>query len=207
MLSATLKQRRWAPPSLGLTSWTLLNNSAEALPYVDNICSEFLKALNIIGLSWLTHLCNITSTLEGFLFKSGFNYRGIPLLSLHWSWCLLQVAGEGSLAISRTLDSRKTVGFLSWPGNTGPALYPDKGTLSDMGGCLTRVHVFCPSGEGVCLCSLICPVGDTPVIWGTGFVHNLRSSQLGESVCFGCVRILSLLFWMSIVLFVSLTTS
>ena len=48
-------------------------------PGVDEICPEFLKALDVVGLSWLTHLCNIAWTSEavpldrsgGFPFQEG----------------------------------------------------------------------------------------------------------------------------------------
>ncbi|KAK3537288.1 hypothetical protein QTP70_006984 [Hemibagrus guttatus] len=67
-------------------------------PGVDEIRPEYLKSLDVVGLSWLTHLCNIawrsgTVPLDWAtgvvvpLFKKGdrrvcSNYRGITLLSL-----------------------------------------------------------------------------------------------------------------------------
>ncbi|XP_051941766.1 uncharacterized protein LOC127614473 [Hippocampus zosterae] len=67
-------------------------------PGVDEIRPEFLKALDVVGLSWLTHLCNIAWSTGRVpldwqtgvvvpLFKKGdrrvcSNYRGITLLSL-----------------------------------------------------------------------------------------------------------------------------
>ena len=67
-------------------------------PGVDEIRPEFLKALDVVGLSWLTRLCNIAWTSGAVpldwqtgvvvpLFKKGdrrvcSNYRGITLLSL-----------------------------------------------------------------------------------------------------------------------------
>ncbi|TWW54144.1 hypothetical protein D4764_0165650 [Takifugu flavidus] len=67
-------------------------------PGVDEIRPEFLKALDVVGLSWLTRLCNIVWTSGTVpldwqtgvvvpLFKKGdrrvcSNYRGITLLSL-----------------------------------------------------------------------------------------------------------------------------
>ncbi|KAK3505719.1 hypothetical protein QTP70_020512 [Hemibagrus guttatus] len=67
-------------------------------PGVDEICPEYLKSLDVVGLSWLTRLCNIvwrsgTVPLDWatgvvvLLFKKGdrrvcSNYRGITLLSL-----------------------------------------------------------------------------------------------------------------------------
>ncbi|TWW77032.1 R2DM Retrovirus-related Pol polyprotein from type II retrotransposable element [Takifugu flavidus] len=67
-------------------------------PGVDEIRPEYLKALDVVGLLWLTRLCNIAWTLGAVpldwqtgvvvpLFKKGdrrvcSNYRGITLLSL-----------------------------------------------------------------------------------------------------------------------------
>ncbi|GAA6083977.1 receptor-type tyrosine-protein phosphatase F-like, partial [Tachysurus ichikawai] len=67
-------------------------------PGVDEIRPEYLKSLDVVGLSWLTHLCNIAWRLGTVpldwqtgvvvpLFKKGdrrmcSNYRGITLLSL-----------------------------------------------------------------------------------------------------------------------------
>ncbi|XP_014832063.1 PREDICTED: uncharacterized protein LOC106910031 [Poecilia mexicana] len=61
-------------------------------PGVDEICPEFLKALDVVGLCWLMRLCNVTWTTEEvpldwqtgvvvLLFKKGdrrmcYNYRG-----------------------------------------------------------------------------------------------------------------------------------
>ncbi|TWW76609.1 hypothetical protein D4764_13G0012710 [Takifugu flavidus] len=72
--------------------------SSEEAPEVDEIRPEFLKALDVVGLSWLTRLCNIAWTSGAVpldwqtgvvvpLFKKGdrrvcSNYRGITLLSL-----------------------------------------------------------------------------------------------------------------------------
>ena len=68
------------------------------VPGVDEVCPEFLKALDVVGLSWLTRLCSIAWTSGAVpldwqtgvvvpLFKKGdrrvcSNYRGITLLSL-----------------------------------------------------------------------------------------------------------------------------
>ena len=65
---------------------------------MDEICPEYLKSLDVVGLSWMTRLCNIawqsgTEPLDWQtgvvvrLFKKGdgrvcSNYRGITLLSL-----------------------------------------------------------------------------------------------------------------------------
>lgn len=57
-------------------------------PGVDEVYSEFLKALDVVGLFWLTQLYNCVSTrVVVLIFKKGgqrvyYNYRGITLLSL-----------------------------------------------------------------------------------------------------------------------------
>ncbi|TWW57341.1 hypothetical protein D4764_07G0000600 [Takifugu flavidus] len=72
--------------------------SSEEGPGVDEIRPEFLKALDVVGLSWLTRLCSIAWTSGAVpldwqtgvvvpLFKRGdrrlcSNYRGLTLLSL-----------------------------------------------------------------------------------------------------------------------------
>ncbi|KAI3364214.1 hypothetical protein L3Q82_011023 [Scortum barcoo] len=77
--------------------WEELGGRGKA-PGVDEIRPEYLKSLDVVGLSWLTRLCNIawrlgTVPLEWQtgvvvpLFKKGdrrvcSNYRGITLLSL-----------------------------------------------------------------------------------------------------------------------------
>ncbi len=108
-------------------------------PGVDEIRPEYLKSLDVVGLSWLTRLCSIawrSGTVPlGWqtgvvvpLFKKGdrrvcSNYRGITLLSLPRE-NLCQGTGKENTADSRTSDSGGTVWFSSRPWNTGPALYP-----------------------------------------------------------------------------------
>ncbi|KAK3511173.1 hypothetical protein QTP70_032217, partial [Hemibagrus guttatus] len=124
-------------------------------PGVDEIRPEYLKSLDVVGLSWLKHLYNIawrsgTVPLDWAtgvvvpLFKKGdrrvcSNYRGITLLSL-----------PGKV-YSRVLERivRPLVepgGAMSW--NTGPALYPPQGARGFMGVCPTSPHVFCGLREG-----------------------------------------------------------
>ncbi|KAI3354213.1 hypothetical protein L3Q82_018753 [Scortum barcoo] len=109
---------------------------------VDEIRPEYLKSLDVVGLSWLTRLCNIAWRLGTVplvwqtgvvvpLFKKGdrrvcSNYRGITLLSLPWEG-LRQGTGEENSADSRPSDSGGTMRFSSWSWNTGPALYPPQG--------------------------------------------------------------------------------
>ena len=47
--------------------------------------------------------------------------------------------------------------ILSWPWNTGPALYPPRGARGFMGVCPTSPHVFCELGEGIRPCPLRSP--------------------------------------------------
>ncbi|KAI3358215.1 hypothetical protein L3Q82_003218 [Scortum barcoo] len=82
-------------------------------PGVDEIRPEYLKSLDVVGLSWLTRLCNIA-------------WRGITLLSLPEEG-LRQGTGEENSADSRPSDSGGTMRFSSWSWNTGPALYPPQG--------------------------------------------------------------------------------
>ena len=104
---------------------------------MDEICHELLKALDVVGLSWLTLHCNTVWTSETVplewhtgvivpLFKKGdqrmcSNYWGDHTLQLLWVG-VLQGAGEESLAANRTSDSREAMWFLFWPWNTGPDL-------------------------------------------------------------------------------------
>jgi len=52
-------------------------------PVVDEVRPEFLRALDVVGLSWLTRFCNIawTSGTVNLDWQCS-NYRGITLLSL-----------------------------------------------------------------------------------------------------------------------------
>uniref|UniRef100_A0A8C6LI62 Reverse transcriptase domain-containing protein n=1 Tax=Nothobranchius furzeri TaxID=105023 RepID=A0A8C6LI62_NOTFU len=89
----------WPLKSLVLRSLRWLKSSSVArLRGVDEICPEFLKALDVVGLCWLTWFCNIAWTSRAvpldwqtgvviLLFKKGdhrvcSNYRGITILSL-----------------------------------------------------------------------------------------------------------------------------
>ncbi len=132
-------------------------------PGVDEICPEYLKSLDVVGLSWLTRLCNIAWQLGTVpldwqtgvvvpLFKKGdrrmcSNYRGITLLSL-----------PGKV-YSRVLERRirpivepRMQEQCGWLWNTGPVLYPLQGARGFMEVCPTSSHVFCELGEGIRLC-------------------------------------------------------
>ncbi|KAI3362481.1 hypothetical protein L3Q82_012769 [Scortum barcoo] len=112
---------------------------------VDEIRPEYLKSLDVVGLSWLTRLCNIawrlgTVPLEWQtgvvvpLFKKGdrrvcSNYRGITLLSLPWEG-LCQGTGEENSADSRPSDSGGTMRFFRpGRGTLDPASIPSTGCL------------------------------------------------------------------------------
>ncbi|KAI3363599.1 hypothetical protein L3Q82_001231 [Scortum barcoo] len=111
-------------------------------PGVDEIRPEYLKSLDVVGLSWLTRLCNIawrlgTVPLEWQtgvvvpLFKKGdrrvcSNYRGITLLSLPGK-VYARVLERRIRPIVEPSDSGGTMRFSSRSWNTGPALYPPQG--------------------------------------------------------------------------------
>ncbi|KAI3362713.1 hypothetical protein L3Q82_001641 [Scortum barcoo] len=112
-------------------------------PGVDEIRPEYLKSLDVVGLSWLTRLCNIAWRLGTVplvwqtgvvvpLFKKGdrprvcSNYRGITLLSLPGK-VYARVLERRIRPIVDPLDSGGTMRFSSWSWNTGPALYPPQG--------------------------------------------------------------------------------
>ncbi|TWW74534.1 hypothetical protein D4764_14G0005370, partial [Takifugu flavidus] len=184
---------------------------------VVEIRPEFLKALDVVGLSWLTQLCNITRTSGAVLldwqtevvvplFKKGdrrvcSNYRGIALLSLPdkgYSWG----TGEEGQPDSRTSDLGGVIWFSSWTWNGGPALHPQQGLRGCMGVCPTSSHVFCGLGEGIRLCPLGGPVRGPPRVWGVGPPDTLSVRSVSE---FGlhCWQIRSLLFADDVVLLVS----
>lgn len=121
--------------SLALRTLRQLSNSAVAVP-----CSwtrpEFLKAVDVEGLSWLICLCNTGKPLKSqtgwwspFFFRMGAqrvctSYRGITLLIL---WKVYARVLERRLPISLTLDFTGLLRFPSWSWNSGPSLYPHGG--------------------------------------------------------------------------------
>ncbi|KAI3356040.1 hypothetical protein L3Q82_017311 [Scortum barcoo] len=148
-------------------------------PGVDEIRPEYLNSLDVVGLSWLTRLCNIawrlgTVPLEWQtgvvvpLFKKGdrrvcSNYRGITLLSLPREG-LRQGTGEENSAYSRPSDSGGTMRFSSQSWGAGPALYPPQGAGGFMGVCPTSPHVLCGSGEGIRPCPSWYSVGECSAV-------------------------------------------
>ncbi|KAI3377438.1 hypothetical protein L3Q82_008416 [Scortum barcoo] len=111
-------------------------------PGVDEIRPEYLKSLDVVGLSWLTRLCNITWRLGTVplvwqtgvvvpLLKRGpesvFQLQGITLLSLPGRKVYARVLERRIRPIVDPSDSGGTMRFSSWSWNTGPALYPPQG--------------------------------------------------------------------------------
>ena len=101
---------------------------------MDEIYPEYLKFLDVVGLSWLSRLCSISwqsgtvpqeqqTRVVVALFKKGDR----RVCSNYWEITGSQGTGEEYSADSRTSDSGGTMNFLSWPWNTGPALYPPQG--------------------------------------------------------------------------------
>ncbi|KAI3366680.1 hypothetical protein L3Q82_009217 [Scortum barcoo] len=156
-------------------------------PGVDEIRPEYLKSLDVVGLSWLTRLCNIawrlgTVPLEWQtgvvvpLFKKGdrrvcSNYRGITLLSLpgkvytpgYWR-------GEFA-AYSRPLDSGGTMRFLN-------VLVVEQWTSSIPSTGCWRVYGSCLPNQSTCALwiwrrhstvSLVVFCGECSMrVWGPG---------------------------------------
>ncbi|KAI3355762.1 hypothetical protein L3Q82_004334 [Scortum barcoo] len=152
-------------------------------PGVDEIRPEYLKSLDVVGLSWLTRLCNIawrlgTVPLEWQtgvvvpLFKKGdrrvcSNYRGITLLSL-----------PGKV-YARVLERRIRPIVDPWIQEEQCGFRPGRGTVDQlytlhrvlggfMGVCPTSPHVLCGSGEGIRPCPSWYSVGSAPRVWGPG---------------------------------------
>ncbi|KAI3354141.1 hypothetical protein L3Q82_018690 [Scortum barcoo] len=154
------------------------------VPGVDEIRPEYLKSLDVVGLSWLTRLCNIawrlgTVPLEWQtgvvvpLFKKGDRRVCSNLQRDHTSQPpregLRQGTGEENSAYSRTSDSGGTMRFSSRSWNTGPALYPPQGAGGFMGVCPTSPHVLCGSGEGIRPCPSWYSLWECSMrVWGPG---------------------------------------
>ena len=163
-------------------------------PGVDEICPEMLKALDNVGLLWLTRLYNVawgsgTVPMQWQIgvvvpiFKKGdqrvcSNYLGIALLSLPEEG-LFQGAGKEALGDCRTSTSGGAMWIPSWLWNSGPALYPCRvvwgrgrghGSLHIQSTCALwtwrRLMIMCPPGN---------PVGGTAGVWGTRAVGTCHS--------------------------------
>ncbi|KAI3376691.1 hypothetical protein L3Q82_017116 [Scortum barcoo] len=154
-------------------------------PGVDEIRPEYLKSLDVVGLSWLTRLClcNIawrlgTVPLEWQtgvvvpLFKKGdrrvcSNYRGITLLSLPGK-VYARVLERRIRPIVDPRIQEEQCGFRPGRG-TLDQLYTLRRVLGGfMGVCPTSPHVLCGSGEGIRPCPSWYSVGSAPRVWGPG---------------------------------------
>ncbi|KAK3544536.1 hypothetical protein QTP86_015589 [Hemibagrus guttatus] len=142
-------------------------------PGVDEIRPEYLKSLDVVGLSWLTHLCSIawqsgTVPLDWVtgvvvpLFKKGdrrvcSNYRGITLLSLPGKvYSRVLERRVGLLAEPRIQEEQ--CGFRPGRG-TLDQLYTLHRVLKSLWEFAQPVHVFCGLGEGFRPCPLWHSVG------------------------------------------------
>ncbi|KAI3352015.1 hypothetical protein L3Q82_020840 [Scortum barcoo] len=145
-------------------------------PGVDEIRPEYLKSLDVVGLSWLTRLCNIAWRL-GTVPLEWQTGVVVPLLKRGTGECVpttegshfsaspgrstpCQGTGEENSADSRPSDSGGTMRFSSWSWNSGPALYPPQGARGFMGVCPTSPHVLCGSGEGIRPCPSVVFCGE-----------------------------------------------
>ncbi|KAK9542007.1 hypothetical protein VZT92_002011 [Zoarces viviparus] len=140
-----------------------------------------LKALDIVGLSWLTRLFNVAwgsgsvpmdwqTGVVVPIFKKGdqrvcLNYRGIILLSLPGKACARVL--ERRQRLSKP-DSRGAVRIPSRLWNSGLALYPRKTTGGVLGVCPTSLHVLCGLGEGFQQSPSGVLVGGAAGVWGAG---------------------------------------
>ncbi|KAI3356305.1 hypothetical protein L3Q82_017204 [Scortum barcoo] len=141
--------------------------SSDALG-VDEIRPGYLKALDVVGLSWLTQPYNIAWTSgEGQYLWSGKlgwwspssrkgtrgcvpNYRGITLLSLPGKVSYARVLERRVRPIVEPQIQERTMWFSSlvveqWTSSL-------EGARRSMGVCPTSLHVFFRSGEGLRPC-------------------------------------------------------
>ncbi|TWW57747.1 R2DM Retrovirus-related Pol polyprotein from type II retrotransposable element [Takifugu flavidus] len=188
-------------------------------PGVDEIRPESLKALDVVGLSWLTRLCNIAWTSGAVpldwqtgvvvpLFKKGdrrvcSNYRGITLLSLPGK----VYSGVLERRVRRIVEPRiqeEQCGFR-----------PGRGTVDQL---YTLSRVFEEFGVGFDLVGRIagsksnsfpvrvglrqgCPL--SPILFIIFMDRISRCSHGVEGIRFGDLRIASLLFADDVVLLAS----
>lgn len=104
-------------------------------PGPDEICPEKLKALDIVGLCWLTHLFNVLWKLDSShgMAMGTQRLRSIFHVSKKavWVWAIV-------------------IPSCVW--NSGPGHYPYRDTGIVIGECQSTLHVFCVLGEGFRLC-------------------------------------------------------
>ncbi|KAI3376204.1 hypothetical protein L3Q82_016712 [Scortum barcoo] len=129
-------------------------------PGVDEIRPEYLKSLDVVGLSWLTRLCNIAWRLgtvplewqtgvvvplfkkgEGgpesvFQLQRGSHFSASPGRSTPGYW------RERIRPIVDPWIQEEQCGFRPWSWNSGPALYPPQGAWRVYGSLLCQpVHM------------------------------------------------------------------
>lgn len=135
-----------------------------------------LKAIDIVGLSWLTFLFSVAgrSGTEPLEWQTRVV---VPILKKgDWRVCsnyqciksLLQGARKEALANCQTSDSGGTLQFPSWSWNNRSAFYPCILAYRGLGVCRTNLHVFCELGKGLWLGPLGRTVGVTAGVSGTG---------------------------------------
>ncbi|KAI3366640.1 hypothetical protein L3Q82_009329 [Scortum barcoo] len=126
-------------------------------PGVDEIRPEYLKSLDVVGLSWLTRLCNIAWSLPGKVSRQG--------------------TGEENSADSRPSDSGRKMWFLSLVVGTLDQLY----TLH--AGCL-RVYGSLPNQSTCALWNLEKAFDRVPrgILWGVLTVWGPGAFAKGCSV-------------------------
>ncbi|KAI3353230.1 hypothetical protein L3Q82_019265 [Scortum barcoo] len=161
-------------------------------PGVDEIRPEYLKSLDVVGLSWLTRLCNIawrlgtgTVPLEWQtgvvvpLFKklkrgpeSVFQLQGDHTSQPPPGKVYARVLERRIQADSRPSDSGGTMRFSSWSWNTGPtSSIPLHRVLEGLWEFAqpVHVHVLCGSGRRHSTVSLVVFCGECSMrVWGPG---------------------------------------
>ncbi|KAK3562016.1 hypothetical protein QTP86_024486 [Hemibagrus guttatus] len=172
-------------------------------PGVDEIRPEYLKSLDVVGLSWLTRLCNIAGitllSLPGKVYSRVLERRVRPVLE--GSWEFAQPVHMCFVDLEKAFDRvpRSILWEVLWEyGVRGPllravrSLYNRSRSLVRIASCksdLFPVHVGLRQG---------CPL--SPVLFIVFMNRISRRSQGLEGVQFGDHRISSLIFADDVVL-------
>ncbi|KAK3521652.1 hypothetical protein QTP70_014704, partial [Hemibagrus guttatus] len=181
-------------------------------PGVDEICPEYLKSLDVVGLSWLTRLCNITWR-SGTMPLNWATRVVVPLFKkrdrrlytlrrvLEGSWEFAQPVHMRSVDLEKAFDHvpHGILWEVLWEyGVRGPLLRAVR-SLYDQGRSLVRI-VSCKSDLFPVHAGLRqgCPL--SPVLFITFMGRISRRSQGLEGVWFGDHRISSVLFADDVVL-------